>query len=409
MNQVITTPLSGDTTIVSGRLKTVRLDFNDVVHEASLTNALSEILKAEADLHSAPFKHQSFHHVVRAIKNKDLEGFLLIGQTLDGRKQVAGGAIQFPTVFTEYNTSTRSFDHYAADYSEDLHFYHNYAHAFKNDLNENALGTGLGTGYTRQRIVDSTKGRRNEKPFGMVSRARIAEHATGNVAIHKVYEKFGALQETNPDKPILTFKQQPVMPAGNEYDLDVIALGMPSKAGDLINQKVFAVVWEGYNSKQSLCMSFTKAFSTYAGSPVIRAQFTSGQALPETEELQRIVFEMIEAGRCLASKRGWYKDYTGSKEIPYNSLRIHAHGEDNVSNALRSIGAVPRDVGNCRMCPSIIDFNNIPDGILGKVKLPSSTLFATYPTTIRAARDAGSTGYGRGYLSQSTQIHARAH
>lgn len=392
------------------KIKTVQLDFRDIVHKASTSNALRKTLEDEAALHGAKLSTEKFDNVIHAIEDGALDGFMMFSENAQHVTEAVGGAVQFPTVFTEWNATDNKFVYYPAVFSEDLYITRAFSQSrHERQSKEGRTNLGHGTTYTLQRIISSAKGRCKDKPFGMVARARIAEHATGNIAIHKIYEKFGAHQETDVNKPVMVFTAEPDIYPESMFNINVSTLSKIVKDGELSQAAIFAVSWASPDLTQMISATFTKAFSTYLGEPVVRVQFVSNGKLRNQSILPQVVTEMLDAGREIAVQRKWYKRYTGSSNVPFHSLRIHALGEDRILSALKTIGASPRKIGEeCTMCPAAIDYNNIPKAILGGCTLPTATPFIEGAKTAIAAYRSQFDSYRQPTPTRSSQIFQRA-
>jgi len=404
-------------------LTIARINAKDEIHGA-VFEPLLQTLSAEAELHGTVIDESQFTHVISAIKEGDLSSYILMGRTIQGVTQFAGGAVQFPSLCAEFNELRDTWEYFPADASEDLYIHELYSKAFRakngqmlaKKPDSNVRGVGLS--YILQRIVASAKGRVKERPFGMVAMARKAEHATDNPSIHAIYKKLDAIHESDPNRAVLTFMDGPIISPKSDAGLDVVTLFVPKKGGyDIKAPSIFVITWKNNKSlRPNIVLTVTKGFSTYLGRPVTVGDFSSVGKLPCQKKLGVVLASMIEAAREVATHREWYTPYTGSPIVTHNSLRLNALKEDAIHHALREeVGAIPRQLSsNCIVCPTIVKYRNIPQDLLGHQILPDPVPFNTHSTPLRTLRKVssaavGESNYGSAGSSGQFPVHALNH
>ena len=356
------------------RVKVTRMNASDPVHGVVLGDTLYKVIEEEAKAHGEPFDGRNFDKVLEAIQANKIQAHFLIVNGMGPLPRVVGGAIQFSTVFTEWNGE--SFLHYPAVYSEDTYVSSESSSAFRK-LTEGGdfpRGIGLGTYFVCERIRLAVSGEKEDRPFGLSASCRVAEHAAGNAQIMGIYKKLCATQEVDRINTVLQFEEfPPHLDIDTHITVQVHSLSSCMDGCDRSHPNVFVVTWASSDRKERLSASFTEALSTFTGAPLVRVQFTSNGALSSSSEcsLKKVLSAILSAGEAEIVNRGWIGN--GSDSV-FSAMKLHALHEPRIVNTLRNMGAVTRLLGVRPMQPTVIDFRNIPSEIFGQA-LPVAVPF----------------------------------
>jgi hypothetical protein len=96
----------------------VRINSHDTLHNSMLNDKLPSVIKSEALAHAVNYdRRDEFDRVYQAVQLGRLHVYLITVTFGTSRPSFAGGAIEFPTIITEWNG--QRFDHYPAIYAED--------------------------------------------------------------------------------------------------------------------------------------------------------------------------------------------------------------------------------------------------------------------------------------------------
>lgn len=108
-------------TVLPGGLRAgvLHMSRQDMVHDASLSEALSSVIEHEAKAHHAAFQAAQFAKVIDAVKEGKISAYFILAGWDACRMRVAGASIEFPTVITEWDKESNKFKHYPAIYGED--------------------------------------------------------------------------------------------------------------------------------------------------------------------------------------------------------------------------------------------------------------------------------------------------
>jgi hypothetical protein len=332
------------------KISVVRVNGADTVHGTVLGDVLYKVIENEAQTHGATFNGPGFNNVIEAIKKNKIQAYFVIVAMENCRPQFAGGAIEFPTVITEWNG--KKFEFYPGVHGEDTFVVPEISKTFR----ERTGGMGLGTYFMHERIRLALTNELGTAPFGMTSRGRVAEFSSHSTAMVKLLTKLGATLGAEQEGAILQFDS-----AANDIrrkrGVFVETEGLGSKFGEnsiLTQSNAFVTSWSGNNGNQRIVATFTEAISTFTGEPVVRVQFTSNGNLPKGDELKDALAALITAGRAEIVRRKWLPK--SAEVLPV--MRIHALREPEIVSALMELGAVPRMLGPHPMLPVVTNLKN---------------------------------------------------
>ena len=347
------------------RAKGEEISHNPIEHQW-----LRNLIEGDAKAHGAIVSESSFNKVVNAICAKKIQACFLTVAWDDGEPQYAGGAIEIPSILTEWTGN--GFAHYPAVYSEDTYVLPELSAKFraktKTDVSPN--GRGLGTCFTQERIRLSVSGNPKDLSFGCVSRARISENSVDNIPMLNILKKLGATIEAK-EGTILELNRSPTL-ATVRQDVLVTTENLclvTNEKGLVPQSNVFLTCWAGDNGAQQIVASFTEAISTFTGKPVIRVQFTSNGFLPEIKNLEHVLDALLSAGRKEILRKGWLSNNRVAALFP--NMRIHALNEPQIISTLKKMGANTRRLGSHPMVPVIANFTRIPDNVVHFEALPA--------------------------------------
>lgn len=348
------------------RVCLTRADHSDQIHCVTVAQEVYRVIENDALFHGVKYDGKGFQKILDAFKQNRVQAYFLIVERESCLPAFAGGAIQFPSVITEWNG--RNFEHYPATYSEDTWV----DRTISDDIRkltvspEYPKGIGLGTLNTQGRIRLSTSGKIEDLPYGMVSKGRISENAVDNHAQLAILAKLGAhlkggaIFQLNAATPINEH---------NAIDVSVHGLGAPAAGNGIVRvlPNVFLTAWSNSDGSQRVVGTHTEAISTTTGDTIVRSQFLSNGNLPAASEtVGNILASMMAASRTEVCKRGWTaENEPGLDTSPI--IRAHAH-EKEIVTALTRL-AEPRYFGEHLMAPVAINYASIPDHVLG-AKLP---------------------------------------
>lgn len=360
-----------------------RINGRENIHLAVLGDTLQTVVREEAKTHGAHFDSSRFGRVVQSILEDEMQAYILVVTLPDRVPEIAGGAIQFPTVYTKWVNDR--FVHSPAIYNEDTYVRADLSAEFRRQTVSPLFpkGIGLGTFFISERIRQSAAGESpDEMPFGVPASCRVAEHGEGNMPIIGIYNKLNAKQETNARGSVLLLSEAP------RFDIDSsccvsteLLITCENGRSKAIHDNIFTTSWR--MGKQAICASFTKGMSTFTGDDIARVQFTSNGDLPRGKKLQSVLGALLEAGKEEIVSRDWLKKQDEAQS-DYCFLRIHALNEPKIVEALRSMGAQTRLLGPRIMKPVVIDYEDIAGTVFGG-NLPKAK-----PFSVRVIRQSNS-------------------
>jgi hypothetical protein len=233
---------------------------------------------------------------------------------------------------------------------------------------ENPGGIRLGTCFTQERIRLSMTDPAF-MPFDMVSGGRTGEHWIDNIPITKLYKKFNTTLGTR-DTPILQLNglTPEMRDRVRRMKIPIEPEGLATGNSDP-HSNIFLI--RRVEGDAEIALSFTESISTFLGHPVVRVNAKSIGKPLNKEVLKDILASMFFAGGERVSELQWdtgnVRNIFGGK-VPV--MLIHAPGEKHIVNALREMGAQARYLGDCLMVPSLMDFENLPESMVGSMAMP---------------------------------------
>jgi hypothetical protein len=329
------------------QIEFARMNAADKVHRVTMRKVLHEALSGEARVHGASLKEESIEQILeRAARDKIQIHFVIAGH------EIAGCAIQFPTVLTAWNG--KEFVHYPAIYGEDTYVnpelssrYNKAARAFGP-----ARPDGLGTRLVSEWIRHSMDG--GNFRHGLPAKGLVAEFSRENGPVVGLLGKFNAKLERSEQNTVLELGADVLEDTPVEAPVDVRGLG--AVAGEPLDN-VFICLWKGPDGKSRMSASFTETFSTFTNMPVARVQFCAGDPMPG-DDMRRAAAGLLKAGRQHIVKRRWAWSEFGTPICPL--MRIHALNQPELAACLKELGARPRRLGSHTMRPFIIDYDRMP-------------------------------------------------
>jgi hypothetical protein len=351
------------------KVRLIRANPDDCMHNVGVAGELKRVIANDAKEHGVEYNDKGFPRVMSAYRGKKIQAYFLIVerencQPISGMSTplCAGGAIQFPTVLTEWNGNY--FEHFPAVYSEDTWVDRGISDEVRRLTKslEYPKGIGLGTFNTQARIRLSAAGSGDDLPFGMVAKARISENASDNGRQLAIISKLGA--GIDLDNAVLQFDGSNLVKRNRRVEVNIYGLGaQPSDNGIVaVLPNVFLTAWSNLDGSQQIVGSHTEAISTASGDTIVRSQFTSNNNLPPQAELQDIMSAMVFSARAQVVRRGWVHENDDAPSFIMSPIiRAHAYGRQ-MSEALKAIGGKPRYFGsNHLMVPGAINYGGIPD------------------------------------------------
>ncbi len=339
------------------RVCLVRANHLDSVHNTTVANELFRVITNDAKAHGVSCDGKGFEKVLEAFKKNKIQAYFLVVERENCLPTYAGGAIQFPTVVTEWNGE--AFIHYPALYSEDTWVDRDISVAVRTltaGTSAFPKGVGLGTLNTNGRIALSVSGGSEDMPYGMVARARISENASDNVRQLAILKKLNATLGAN-ESGIYKFD----ISNNITQSVDIKICGFASKNGNgrMFNLlgNVFKTHWSTPDGSQQIVATHTEAISTTTGETIIRSQFMSNGNLPSVDLTREVVKSMIAAAREEAAlpERGWTLN---NESGPTPIVMAHAF-EAGLVKAFEEASGEIRSFGSHRMVPSIVNYKNI--------------------------------------------------
>lgn len=367
----------------------VRANPNDTMHSESVARELRKVIANTAGGHGVEYDGKNFAKVLAAYKQNRLQAYFLIVDRKDCEPIndlptpiYAGGAIQFPTVITEWNG--RSFVHYHGIYCEDTWVDRRVSDEVRalTKTKEFPKGIGLGTFNIHGRIILSASDSEENN-----ARGRISENATDNMIQLAILSKLGVNIDL-PDGAVVQFDNTTPIKSSLTVTITANDFAYQDVKDGSINvlPYVFLTPWSNLDGSQQIVGTHTQGISTVTGKTIIRSQFTSNGNLPPPNELQNILAEMVWVGREVALEKGWAENNTEVFPI----MRVHAYGREMVE-ALKASGGTPRYFGFNNsdephlMAPAVVNYGQIPDEEL------RSKLSAAKPLMIFDSAPAGYT------------------
>jgi len=334
---------------------------HDGLHLLWLKQAYKNLLCYEAKVHGAGLTGQLPEEVVKAVKTNILKvQFLMVG------KELAGISTSVDSFAARSNKKTNKIEIIPAVYAEDTCVDPKIAKAFR-EMTTNFVhpkGIGLGTLFTRERIRRSVRGVFGFAPFGKVSGARICEVAEDNGPMAGVMYKFGGSIGLKQDSKILELRNGLTPDMERRFGANVETLNLPAdKTGKRSCPNNFLVRWTD-NDGMEIVAIYTRTISTFTGEPVVRLQLTSNGNLPDSEMLKEVMASILRAGKEKISDRGWGLPI-GMPVPAFGSLiptiRIHAHKEPEIVQALAEMDAEDRKCGDRLMMAAALHTDTIPN------------------------------------------------
>ena len=331
-------------------LKVSPLRSGDLIHYRSLFDFLS----GEATGFGTEVDRAGFKHFVEAIDDKRVQVlFLLSGW------EIAGCAVQFPTVVPQWNENDGKFDFIPAVYSEDM----------------TSKIKGTGTPFMKERInMSAHEGEDGgiDLTGNPVAGALVGEQAwPEKTAIGALLRKFDTKMPLQKGDTVLSldpavFAKQPYKPVGT-----LEAVGLAQEDGNP-RADMFAITWRTQETER-IAVTFTQAISSFTGNPVVRVHINSHGDLSDDQNMRSGLISILAEGRARIAKLGWVAEFAEPLEHTY----IHALGEDKLRETLVGLGAHDRVLGDYCMYPLRMDFNDIPSKI--GLDLPKAAPFMRNP------------------------------
>jgi hypothetical protein len=346
----------------------VRANLDDAIHCESVGRELRRVITNDAKEHGVEYDERNFAKVLAAYRHNRIQAYFLIvdRECCEPIKEsptplYAGGAVQFPTVITEWNG--HSFEHFHAIYSEDTWVDRHISDEVRalTKGREFPRGVGLGTFNTQGRIMLSASGSAEHN-----ARGRISETAADNAVQLAIFSKLGVSIDL-PNGAVIQFDSTTLIEPSRTVTVKVsdFAFQNANNASVSVLPYVFLTPWSNSDGSQQIVGTHTQGISTVSANTIIRSQFTSNGNLPPPNELRNIMTEMVSVGRAEAREKEWAKDDNGNAQtLPI--MRVHAYGREMV-DALKAVGGKPRHFGfNKRnephfMAPAVINYTQIPN------------------------------------------------
>lgn len=293
-----------------------------------------KFMDEESQAFKASVNGNNFFDLVEAVRNNRISVFFAIAAgCVCGRRraEAIGCSVQFPCAIPKWDSEADKWAYMASSYVEDLVV--------------TEPGGGIGTEFFSGLIkIMTNKKKNNDVVSGGIAGEQVWHEGA---PIGGVLKKFGAVFADNLDEPVLVFPDDSSKMECVEDSVNVGACDFIYNVDDetVKPHSSFAVEWQGENC--GVCATFNDAFSTFEGIATPRALFASHGVLPEKDKLKNILSVMMDCGVNEIKKKGWVKG-----EDVKSLLRIHVLRQSNIHQALVSLGAVPRTLGN--------DINPIP-------------------------------------------------
>jgi hypothetical protein len=334
-----------------GEVSILQVDAHNEAHLAILKKGYNSLLGYEASVHGEELTGDVPAEVIKAINAKILKTkFYMAGE------EIAGIANSFDTFVAKRNPKTKRIDFYQGEYLEDFT-----VDEFLSKLHRKMHGIGLGTAFTRARIIQAAAS----------AIAQVKEVAVDNEPMAGLMEKHrGVISRSSK---ILELKSGPTPDMTRRFGANVEFLHLPDdrnrKTGnrehDNDNEsypKNFALRW--FDGEHEIAGIFTRTISTFTGEPVVRLQLTSNGTLPNDEMLKEVLSPILKAGCAVIKDWGWGLP-VGAPIPPFGGpvpkIYIHAHEEPEIEGVLKQMGLGNRLCGSELMAPAVLDHGNIPN------------------------------------------------
>jgi hypothetical protein len=350
--------------------KSVLMSANDIIHWSMLCDKLGKVVEGDAKAYGVELVTKDLSGVLEAAKNGIIQVYFLIVGWDGGQPQFAGGAIEFPTIMTEWNG--KDFEHYPAVYAEENYVSAEVSEEFRKRTKDesNPKGVGLGRFFIHQRILQSVINGSDCAPFGMPSRGCVGEMDPNNDAVNSI---LGKLDPSFRDDSgvILELNSAAVCVHRNSE----VAVTIDNVASNIDGQNIvvqpaaFVASWSSPRGER-IVASFTRAISTFTGKTVVRVQFASNRNIPAQDQLEDAMAGLISAGQAEIGNRKWLTRESGAPGPIDVPMRIHAFAEPRLVAALRELGATTRVVGARTLVPIVTDFKRVSTDALG-ITLPT--------------------------------------
>jgi hypothetical protein len=381
------------------RAAVLQMSRQDMVHDASFSEALGSVIEHEAKAHHAAFQAAQFTKVIDAVKEGKISAYFILAGWDACRMKVAGASIEFPTVVTEWDKESGKFNHYPAIYGEDTCLL---SSRLKTLIQERPAGKslpqGLGVYFEQERIKRWITNKYGDSPLGKTARGRVGEFSAHSSAMIKLVTSLNGTLGAEADGAVLEVDGL-TRAMKDKWKLPVEIKDIPYGNGSYPN--ILLAQWSGEGGKQQIVASFTNGISTFTGDPVTRVQITSNGNLPNPIMLQNVLASLLDAGQDVIHARQWGTPkeaklqqspaipLLGSSQEIYAALmaesqkeilnpsiaaakpphvwnskpslmRIHALKEPEINAALKAMDAQTRILGTHPMLPGVIDFKNMP-------------------------------------------------
>ena len=349
------------------------------LHDKDAQRQIRELISGDAHAHQTTISDDCLEEIVLRICENELQACFLMVKFQDEAPQYAGGAIELPSVISEWNG--KNFVHYPAIYIEDTYVLPEFSLRFREETKTPQFpsGFGLGTRFVYERLKLSVEGNAADLSFGRIAKARVSECSVNNLPMLHILKKLGATTDATEGSILEWSISDSRASTTNRQDIVVEGLCLPSdNETPAFQSNLFVAEWRG-NADQRMAASFTRAISTFTGKTVIRVQLTTNGILPTGKSLEDAVKALILVGQEEALSRGWIDGITPTA---FPILRIHSLNEPAVATALQTLGAKPRVLGTCPMLPIITNFTDIPKGTLD-FDIPATVPFVTAAASYR--------------------------
>ena len=354
----------------------VRARGSQTLHDTDAQKKIRELISGDANAHQTTISDDCLEEIVLRISENELQACFLMVKFPNETPQYAGGAIELPSVISEWNG--QNFVHYPAVYIEDTYILPKISSRFREATKtpEAPSGLGLGTHFVHERIKLSVEGGTSDLSFRRRAKARISECSINNLPMLRILKKLGATTDAMEGSILEWNISDDYATKTTRQDVTIASLSLSSDDGTRVLQhNLFVAEWQGI-ANERITASFTKAISTFTGKTVIQVQFTTNEIWTTTGFLEDALEALILSGQEEARNRGWL-------DTPAPVLHIHAINEPAIASALQTLGASPRVLGTCPMHPVITNFANLPERALS-FDIPTA---APFTTEVKNSRD----------------------
>ncbi len=328
---------------------------------------LREIINGVAGVHDNQTDENNIQRIAKAIEAGSINACYLKVDFGNGKFHFAGGAIEFPTVFTKRHGD--GFAHYPAIYCEDTYVSNVYSTRFRAITN-----TGLGGYFIQQRIKHAFVAETSVLTPRSFPAARISETALDNIRMANILKKIGGVVWTENESAVLEINENMFAQQTGWDDVPVKTEDFffrPHSEAPVFQPHIFMTSWKNLRTGQQIVATFTEAISTFSGKPIVRVQLTSRGGCPSEMLARNILGALLSAGRDEILNRFWFYDPINLRHA-MSSIKIHVVNEPILASALKSMGARNRMLGAHKLAPVTVNFDNLPEGLSNLAHRPSA-------------------------------------